>query len=240
MGHFEQTLELHTSRRKVLVGGANSDLQFYWKRLTDTVLATVLLLLMLPVFLAVAIAIRTDSPGAVFFVQERVGARRRGRKGTGWEIRNFQMYKFRTMFHSTDQSAHRAYIEAFVGGQVEAKEDKFKLTNDKRITRVGRLLRKTSLDEFPQLFNVIRGEMSLVGPRPVPIYEAALYRDAHLERLCALPGITGLWQVMGRCQVPFEEMIRMDLEYVRNQSAWLDFKILLATIPAVVSGRGAE
>jgi lipopolysaccharide/colanic/teichoic acid biosynthesis glycosyltransferase len=114
-----------------------------------------------------------------------------------------------------------------------------KLTDDPRITRVGRFLRRTSLDELPQLLNVLKGEMSLVGPRPVPPYEAAAYQDWHRERLAGLPGITGLWQVKGRGLVSFTEMVRMDIEYLRSQSTWLDFKIMLATIPAVLFGRGA-
>jgi lipopolysaccharide/colanic/teichoic acid biosynthesis glycosyltransferase len=117
---------------------------------------------------------------------------------------------------------------------------KFKLSNDPRVTRVGHILRKTSLDELPQLVNVLKGEMSLVGPRPLPTYEVAEYQAWHRERLAALPGITGLWQVQGRCEVTFEEQVQMDIEYVRNQSLWQDIKILLSTIPAVVSGRGAE
>ena len=115
-----------------------------------------------------------------------------------------------------------------------------KLTDDPRVTRIGRILRRTSLDELPQLFNVLKGEMSLVGPRPVPLYEAAAYVDWHLERLAALPGITGLWQVRGRGRVSFAEMVRMDIAYVRNQSPLLDITLLLSTIPAVMSGRGAE
>jgi lipopolysaccharide/colanic/teichoic acid biosynthesis glycosyltransferase len=108
------------------------------------------------------------------------------------------------------------------------------------VTRVGHILRKTSLDELPQLVNVLKGEMSLVGPRPLPTYEVAEYQAWHRERLAALPGITGLWQVQGRCEVTFEEQVQMDIEYVRKQSLWQDIKILFSTIPAVVSGRGAE
>ena len=147
------------------------------------------------------------------------------------------------MVRDADPSPHHAYIKAFIEGRIEASDEagaKFKLTGDPRVTQVGRLLRRTSLDELPQLLNVLKGEMSLVGPRPVPIYEAADYQAWHYERLMALPGITGLWQVQGRCQVSFEEMIRMDIEYARHQSLWLDLKILFLTLPAVISGRGAE
>ena len=122
----------------------------------------------------------------------------------------------------------------------EESGGKFKLINDPRVTRVGRLLRRTSLDELPQLFNVLKGQMSLVGPRPVPPYEVACYRNGDRKRLAALPGITGLWQVRGRCQVSFDEMIRMDVEYIAKASLCFDLRILLLTIPAVLNGRGAE
>jgi lipopolysaccharide/colanic/teichoic acid biosynthesis glycosyltransferase len=147
------------------------------------------------------------------------------------------------MVTDADPAVHEAYIRDFVAGRVQASPEtggKFKLTNDPRVTRVGRILRKFSLDELPQLLNVLKGDMSLVGPRPVPPYEAAQYGNGHRRRLAAIPGITGLWQVKGRCLVSFEEMIHMDLEYVRNASLLLDLKILLLTIPAVLSTRGAE
>lgn len=214
------------------------------KRLIDLVLATLLLLLLLPLILLIAVAIKLETRGPVFFVQERVGVRRRAEGGrTRWEIRPFALYKFRSMVAGADSSLHEQYARAFVRGRLEAADGasaRFKLAHDPRVTGVGRILRRTSLDELPQLFNVLKGEMSLVGPRPVPAYEAAEYDESDAERLTAVPGITGLWQVNGRGQVPFDVMIRMDREYVRNQSFWLDFKILFATIPAVLSGRGAK
>jgi len=213
------------------------------KRCLDILCAGALIVLLLPVFVLIVILIKIDSDGPVIYKQERVGSKRSwlGYQ-TIWIIQNFSVYKFRSMIPDADPSLHEAYIRDFVEGR--AKPDpqggKFKLTNDPRVTRVGRLLRKFSLDELPQLFNVIRGEMSLVGPRPVPPYEAACYQDAHHERLAALPGITGLWQVKGRGRVTFAEMMRMDLEYVRKVSLLLDLKILLLTIPAVLSRKGAE
>ncbi|MEW5961321.1 MAG: sugar transferase, partial [Chloroflexota bacterium] len=210
----------------------------------DVVLATILLILLAPLLLIIAILIKLDSPGPIFFTQERVGARRKSYNGRIiWEIQNFEVYKFRSMVHNADPAIHRAYIKAFIEGIVEQSAEnggKYKLTNDPRVTRLGGLLRKTSLDELPQLINVLKGEMSLVGPRPVPTYEVAEYQEWHHERLAALPGITGFWQVYGRCQVSFEQMIEMDVEYIRNQSLWLDLNILWRTIPAVLSGRGAE
>jgi lipopolysaccharide/colanic/teichoic acid biosynthesis glycosyltransferase len=210
------------------------------KRVVDLVLGTLLGLLLLPLLLLIAILIRLDSPGPVIFVQERVGARRRSRHGqTAWEVVTFPCYKFRSMVRDANQSAHEAHVRAFVEERLDTTRT-VKLTGDPRVTRVGRFLRRSSLDELPQLANVLKGDMSLVGPRPVPAYEAAAYLEWHRERLAALPGITGWWQVKGRGLVSFTEMVRMDIAYVRNQSLWLDIKILLATIPAVLSGRGAE
>ncbi len=220
-----------------------NSLKFTVKRALDIILASVLLIILSPVLVLIALAIKLDSRGPVLFVQERVGARRLRKAGkTVWGIRTFSLYKFRSMVADADESVHIAYIKAFVDGNVNASEDtssQFKLTNDKRVTRVGSFLRKSSLDELPQLFNVLRGEMSLVGPRPVPIYEVEGYQARHFERLAALPGITGLWQVQGRCQVPFEDMVRLDIDYIRKQSLWLDLKLLLLTIPTVLSKRGA-
>ena len=226
--------------------GSGGLVNFACKRLLDVTLASLILVALSPILIVVAILIKLDSPGPVLFVQERVGAKRLSRRGrTVWVTRLFRFYKFRTMLHNSDQSLHRAIIRDFVAGRTgkfASQEDntvKFKLVNDSRITRVGRWLRKTSLDELPQLVNVLKGEMSLVGPRPVPPYEVVLYKRSHYERLAALPGITGLWQVRGRARVPFDEMVRMDLELIRNSSLWQDIKILLLTIPAVLSGNGA-
>lgn len=210
----------------------------------DLVLAGLLFILLLPLLLLIALLIKLDSRGPVIFKQERVGSKRRrlGAKVV-WITRSFSFYKFRSMVQNADSSIHEAYIRDFVNGSAQASREnggKFKLTNDPRATRIGRILRRTSLDELPQLVNVLKGDMSLVGPRPVPPYEVACYRNGDHRRLAALPGITGLWQVNGRCQVPFEKMIEMDVEYIRKASLWLDVKILFRTIPAVLSGRGAE
>jgi lipopolysaccharide/colanic/teichoic acid biosynthesis glycosyltransferase len=233
-----------SDQTSVLSGGRDSTFYYYGKRLIDLVLATLLLILLSPLMLFIAILIKLDTPGPVLFVQERVGARRQSEDGrTTWKVEDFWVYKFRSMVADADQFVHLAHIKAFVAGRIETSDtdhSRFKLKGDPRVTRVGRILRRSSLDELPQLFNVIKGEMSLVGPRPVPTYEVAEYQARHHERLAALPGITGLWQVMGRSQVPFEAMIAMDVEYVRARSLWLDIKILCLTIPAVLSGRGAD
>lgn len=223
-------------------GDSRRALYFACKRCTDICLASLALVFLSPLLLLIAILIKLDSSGPVFFTHERVGARRQRSGETAWVVKNFGMYKFRSMYQHADSRVHEAYIRDFVEGRVQPSKEggKFKLTNDPRVTRVGRLLRRTSLDELPQLFNVLSGEMSLVGPRPVPPYEVACYRNGDHKRLMAVPGITGFWQVNGRCQVSFEEMIRMDLEYIRAASFWLDLQILFQTIPAVLHGRGAE
>jgi lipopolysaccharide/colanic/teichoic acid biosynthesis glycosyltransferase len=226
----------------------DSPIYHHSKRLLDLALAVCLLMLLFPVMLVIAILIKLDTRGPALFIQERVGAKRQSQDGrTYWKVENFQIFKFRTMAVNADESVHQAFIKAFVEGDQQKlstdfnmDSNRFKLKGDPRVTRVGRVLRKTSLDELPQLFNIIKGEMSLVGPRPVPTYEVAEYQPDHHERLAALPGVTGLWQVKGRSRVSFEEAISMDIEYVRTQSLWLDLKILFLTIPAVLLGRGAE
>ena len=232
------------SRMALVAEQTEDNLFFASKRCLDVILAGLLLILLLPLILLIAVLIRLDSPGPVLFTQERVGAKRQwlGRQAI-WIIRNFTMYKFRSMVQNADSSVHEAYIKDFVEGRAQATPEnggKFKLTNDLRVTPLGRLLRKFSLDELPQLINVLKGDMSLVGPRPMPPYEVACYGNGHHKRLAALPGITGFWQVKGRGRVTFEEMIRMDIQYVENASLWLDLKVLFLTIPAVLSRRGAE
>ncbi|NIP28000.1 MAG: sugar transferase [Phycisphaerae bacterium] len=242
---MERTITWHSSGQtiKALIDSKDGTLYFYSKRGLDVVLATLLLIILLPFLIFIAILIRLDSSGPILYVQKRVGVRRRRSKNgeTIWEIRNFPFYKFRSMIHNADQSVHQKHIKAFVNGNLNTAEanGQVKLVHDSRVTRVGRIIRTTSLDELPQLINVLKGDMSLVGPRPVPTYEVAEYEAWHYTRLAALPGITGLWQVKGRGVVTFEEMIQMDLEYIHNQSLRSDLKILLLTIPVVLSGRGA-
>jgi lipopolysaccharide/colanic/teichoic acid biosynthesis glycosyltransferase len=217
---------------------------YFFKRCFDSVVALSLLLLLAPLLLLIALLIVLESRGSPLFVQERVGSMRvrRGRS-TGWEVRTFRLYKFRSMRQSSGAAPdpHVAHIQAFVAGHVDATTNggTFKLSNDPRVTRVGRFLRRTSIDELPQLINVLKGEMSLVGPRPSPTYEVNAYDEWHYRRLEARPGLTGLWQVSGRCELSFEEMIELDVDYVRRQSLLLDLKLLVQTIPAVFAGRGA-
>lgn len=216
---------------------------FFCKRLMDLTISVLALITLLPLLLLIALLIKLDSKGPVFFVQPRVGARRCNQDGRiVWQVVEFPLFKFRSMVHNADQSIHIERTKMFVAGEDDgatADTGQFKIQNDPRITRLGHILRKTSLDEVPQALNVLRGEMSLVGPRPVPSYEVAEYDEWHFERLAALPGITGLWQVQGRGSVTFAEMIAMDIDYVRHHSPWRDLLILLQTIPAVLCTRGA-
>lgn len=231
--------------RPVAAGATDGELYHQMKRVLDLSITLLGLLFLLPVFLLIALAIKLDSDGPVFFIQERMGARRRNVNGkVVWEKRPFNIYKFRSMVYHADETPHIEHIKAYVAGDLDLPDEdglpKFKLANDSRITRVGRWIRKTSLDELPQLLNVLRGEMSLVGPRPVPLYEVALYQEEHYQRLNALPGLTGLWQVTGRADVSFKEMMRLDLEYLSTRSTLLDLRILLMTIPAALFSKGAS
>jgi len=207
------------------------------KRGLDIVGSLTLLLVLGPVFLIIAALIKLTSPGPVFFRQVRVGQ----------DAKPFTILKFRTMAANADHALHRDYVSGFIKasgqgqrGQGGSHNGVFKLTDDPRITPVGRMLRKTSLDELPQFLNVLGGEMSLVGPRPPIPYELEQYKPWHCRRvLDAKPGITGLWQVSGRSRTTFDEMVRLDLRYARTCSFWTDIKILLATPRAVISGKGA-
>jgi len=237
-------------QREPLSDGISRIARYYFiKRTFDIVLTLYALILLLPFMLIVALLIKLDSPGPAIFKQERVGAKRKLKDGrTVWVIRTFSFYKYRTMRTDTDAVLHQRYMEAYISGdegkmselQPDTKNaNSYKLSGDPRITRVGKLLRRLSLDELPQLWNVIKGDMSLVGPRPPIPYEVEKYKQRHLPRLAALPGLTGLWQVSGRCETTFEEMVQLDLEYIEKQSIWLDLKILLLTVPAVITAKGA-
>ncbi len=203
-------------------------LNFVLKRLFDVVVSLALLILLAPVMVAIAAAIKLTSPGPVFFLQERVGYR--GRR--------FRLMKFRSMRHEARPDDHREYVKEYIAGRARPAEDgQFKLARDPRVTPVGMFIRKFSLDELPQLFNVLKGEMSLIGPRPPVPYELEAYDPRHLRRLDVLPGVSGLWQVSGRNRLTFEEMVRLDLYYMENWSFGLDLRIFFKTIPAVLFSR---
>ncbi len=217
------------------------------KRIMDIVLASILLILLSPIMLLVAISIFVYSPGPIFFKQERVGARRLSHGGCFyWKRANFQCYKFRTMKINADPSIHQAYVKALIENDEArmtalqgAPTQPRKLVNDSRIIRPGKFLRKLSLDELPQFWNVLRGDMSLIGPRPAIPYEVKMYKHWHLRRLEAQPGITGLQQVTARCNADFDQQVRLDIEYIDNQSLWLDVKIIIKTPLAIFSTTGA-
>jgi lipopolysaccharide/colanic/teichoic acid biosynthesis glycosyltransferase len=202
----------------------------WWKRVMDVAGALAAILLLSPVLLAVALAVRLSSAGPVFFRQERIG----------YGGRTFRMWKFRSMYTGAGDAAHAAYLRSLVAGEGGDDDGGFKLRADPRITPVGRFIRRWSLDELPQLFNVLRGDMGLVGPRPEPAYATEGYAHWYYRRVIgAKPGITGLWQVHGRSRVSYETMVRMDLRYGQRLSLFTDALLLLQTVRAVLSTEGA-
>jgi exopolysaccharide biosynthesis polyprenyl glycosylphosphotransferase len=204
--------------------GPSDGWQLFVKRLLDICGSAVLLVALAPIFGLVALLIKLDSPGPVFFRQERVGLNKR----------RFTLFKFRTMIDGAEQQ--QQMLEAVN----QARGPVFKIKMDPRVTRLGQFLRRYSIDELPQLFNVLKGEMSLVGPRPLPVRDVSLIDTRwHKRRLSMKPGVTCLWQVNGRSDVNFDRWVRLDLEYIDNWSLGLDLKILMKTIPAVVKGSGA-
>jgi lipopolysaccharide/colanic/teichoic acid biosynthesis glycosyltransferase len=197
------------------------------KRCLDVLVAGSALAVLSPLLLALAVAVRLTSRGPAVFRQERLGQ--------GGQP--FTVLKFRTMFTDTDDAVHRAYVTRLLTDEVPVaggSSGLYKLEADPRVTPIGRWLRRTSLDELPQLFNVLRGEMSLVGPRPALAWEAKLYRESDHQRFEVPPGITGLWQVSGRSRLSMREALALDVEYVRRRSLWLDLLILARTIPTVL------
>lgn len=203
------------------------------KRTFDLIVSALAIALLFPLWLLIALIIKLDSKGPIFYTQERVGM----------DGRLFLLYKFRTMQAGADPELHREYQRAFIAGHAEANlgnetKPTYKLLADPRVTRTGRVLRRMSLDEVPQLLNVLLGDMSLVGPRPPIPYEVEAYELWHRKRLDMKPGVTGLWQVSGRNQLPFEEMVRLDLFYIENWSLLLDLKIILRTGFVMLAGEG--
>jgi len=210
-----QLTELKLRRRSVL-----------FKRLFDVFLGCLLLALFAPLAIAITLLVKLTSSGSVLFRQERIGQ----------HGRPFVMYKFRTMVHGVDSSVHESYFQQYVKGMPAPGQDGrvYKMRRDSRITPVGGVLRRLALDEIPQLINVVKGEMSLVGPRPPLGYEVQLYSQRDLQRLSVKPGMTGLWQIKGRDAVNFSTMVELDLEYIRRQSLLLDLAIVVATVPALI------
>lgn len=203
------------------------------KRTIDVAGSLFALLLLAPVFALIAVLVKLTSHGPVFYCQKRVGQ----------YGKLFDFYKFRSMYVNNDPGLHREYVTRLIDGakHVQQANGMYKLVNDPRVTGVGRFLRKSSLDELPQFFNVLCGDMSLVGPRPPLPYEFERYRTWHRRRVLEIkPGLTGLWQVQGRSRTTFDEMVRMDLHYARTRSFWMDIKIILQTPAAMFTGTGAS
>jgi lipopolysaccharide/colanic/teichoic acid biosynthesis glycosyltransferase len=216
-------------------------------RALDVIGSLLLLMVLSPLLLVLAIVVRLDSPGPALFRQRRLGR----------DLEPFTVNKFRTMHHGAAHDHHREFVLGLIKGespqvetsrpqvetsspQVETSSSPYKMAADRRVTRAGRWLRRSSLDELPQLWNVLRGEMSLVGPRPPIPYEVEHYPAHWFARFSVKPGVTGLWQVNGRSEVPLEEMVRLDVEYAQRRSLWLNLSLLARTVPAVLSGRGAS
>jgi len=220
-------------------------------RAIDLVLSAILLALLAPLLALIALAVRLDSPGPALYRQRRVGRR----------LQPFTLNKFRTMHDGVSHDAHREFVLGLIDGERHGRQPDrtrrtddaghaghaghagaplYKLSGDERVTRLGALLRRSSLDELPQLWNVLRGEMALVGPRPPIPYEVEHYPPHWFERFAVKPGITGLWQVSGRSELTLEQMVALDIEYVHRRSVRLDITILACTLPVVLSGRGAS
>jgi len=194
------------------------------KRVLDIVASAILLVLLMPVFLGVALAIRLEDPGPILFKQKRVGR---------WGAL-FTMWKFRSMYTDAEERKKELMAQNEMAGGVI-----FKMKDDPRVTKVGRIIRKTSIDELPQLWNVLKGDMSLVGPRPPVPQEVDEYSLSDRRRLEVIPGITCIWQVSGRSDIPFDQQVELDVQYIQSQSFWTDIKILLKTVPALLFGTGA-
>ncbi|MEO6394053.1 MAG: sugar transferase, partial [Pyrinomonadaceae bacterium] len=212
-----------------------SDAARITKRIFDLVVTVAALIVLTPLLILIALMVKFGSRGPVLYRQERIGM----------DGRRFMFFKFRTMTVNNDDSSHREYLKQYIAGEDSVNlgdEDKpvFKLTKDTRVTGIGRRLRRLSLDELPQFFNVLRGDMSIVGPRPPIQYEVEIYEKWHRKRLDMKPGITGLWQVSGRNRLTFDEMVRLDVFYIENWSLMRDLKIIALTIPVMLRGDGAQ
>ena len=206
----------------------------WWKGIFDRLVALVGIAVLSPLLVAIAAVVRLDSPGSSIFAQERVGK----------DGRRFTAYKFRTMYKDNDDGEYRTYLRQYILKNAAYRVDErgqeiYKVVDDNGVTRAGALLRKSNLDELPQLFNILRGEMSLIGPRPDVPFAVKMYNDWHRKRLSAKPGITGLWQVCGRKNLPFNDMVRLDIDYIEKQSPLLDVRILLLTARTILMGDGS-
>lgn len=224
----------------------NRIMYYLSKRIIDVIVSTIALIIFSPLMFLIALLIHLDSPGPIIFKQKRVGSKRI--KGAGrlhWEKTEFDFYKFRTMVDKADPAIHHNFINALINEDEQntieipgVAANVKKIVNDPRVTQLGRFLRRYSLDELPQFWNVLKGDMSVVGPRPAIPYEVEMYKSWYFRRLETKPGLTGLWQVTARNSVGFDEMVKLDIKYIENQSFWLDMKIIFLTPLAMLSPKG--
>jgi len=220
---------------------------YFTKRVIDIIVSLVALIILFPFMLLVALLIRLDSPGPVIFTQKRITTmRKKVNDAYQWERAEFSFYKFRTMKHNADSSLHKAYVKALIEHDdqtlidINKMDTKIKkLTHDPRVTRLGHILRRSSIDELPQFWNVLKGDMSLVGPRPAIPYEMDFYKPWYFRRFETKPGLTGLWQVVARCSIDFDGMVNLDIEYIEKQCLFEDLKIVFMTPVAIFLHRGA-
>ena len=197
------------------------------KRVIDISISLILLILLIPILIVVSILIKLESTGPVFFRQSRIGQ----------NGHPFTIYKFRTMYVYANENIQRKYLKEIL--EKENEQPVFRIVDDPKITRIGRFLRITSLDELPQLINILKGDMSLVGPRPSLPFEYSKYEDWQKERVTVKPGITGLWQISGRFRMSYDEMVKLDISYIKKRSILLDIEILIKTVSLVLTGKGA-
>ncbi|HEX7557499.1 MAG TPA: sugar transferase [Leptolinea sp.] len=230
------------NREKIALSGIGSlpaerELYYSTKRIIDIIVSVCVLMIFSPLMLVIAILIRFDSAGPIIFTQKRIGSKKVKRAGQYyWEKTEFPCYKFRTMVDKADPELHQTFVNALINhddqkiAAIQGGESKVKkIVNDPRVTRLGLFLRVSSLDELPQFWNVLRNEMSVIGPRPAIPYEVEMYKPWYFRRLETKPGITGLWQVSARNSCDFDGMVKLDIKYVEEQSCWLDLKIMFMT-----------
>jgi lipopolysaccharide/colanic/teichoic acid biosynthesis glycosyltransferase len=206
----------------------------WWKNILDKVFALILIVTLSPFLLIITVLLRLDSKGSPVFCREQVG------KNENF----FKMYKFRTMYINNDDSEYKSYLRTYVLENAPYTKDQngkniYKVINDPRVTKFGAFLRKTNLDELPQLLNVLKGEMSFIGPRPDIPFAVKMYKDWQYERLSVKPGITGLWQVYKRQELSFEDMVRLDIDYIKRESLFLDIKIVIKTVSVILGNNGS-
>ncbi len=229
-----ETAVMRSNSSRHRIGIRNLAKYQLWKSVLDRLFGLLAIIILSPILILISVLIRLDSPGNPIFRQERIGK----------DGQSFFIYKFRTMYIEHDDSAYEAFLRSYVGGDTDYDtwkkvKENLKQNRVENVTRIGAILRKTNLDELPQFLNILKGDMSLVGPRPDIPFAVSMYQEHHRERFRVMPGMTGLWQVSERKKVTFEEQIRLDIEYIEKQSLLLDIKILLLTAQVIINGEGS-